>query len=129
MVLLRCAKHQGAATCEVHDCEQQQVGQFVQLRHEAACVRALRSAWLNSRCMAHDRLCRLAVRSYSEHRAAYEDISWTREGEDICYYQSATQQPSRGRRARKKMFYKFTFTYTFKHSNDVVYFAYTFPYT
>lgn len=73
-------------------------------------------------------LCsRLSRRSYSEHRAAYDNLSWTREGEDICYYQSAEEQPSRKR--RKKMFYKFTWTYTFQQSNDVVYFAYTFPYT
>lgn len=65
---------------------------------------------------------------YSEHRAAYDNISWTREGEDICYYQSCSEQPST-RRRKKKKFFKCTFTYTFRHSNDVVFFAYTFPYT
>lgn len=71
---------------------------------------------------------------------------WVRRGENVCYYQSAETYLKyvmiackravslscgrhRKRRCRSAHYYVATFTYTFLHDDDEVYFAYGRPYT
>ena len=46
-----------------------------------------------------------------------------RTGEDVCYYQNSR------RKKGSKFLYTVTFTVTFPHEQDCVYFAYCYPYT
>ena len=52
-------------------------------------------------------------------------IGWFRGGANIAYYEN---QLARGS-SRQKNFYTLSFTTTFQHDNDTVYFAYCYPYT
>lgn len=49
---------------------------------------------------------------------------WVRGGYDISYYCNGIRRPG-----SSKLFYTMTFTYEFAHSEDNVFFAYSFPYT
>ncbi|KAK7891986.1 hypothetical protein WMY93_023949 [Mugilogobius chulae] len=51
---------------------------------------------------------------------------WVRAGTEICYYRNHFC-PARGRKTAT--FYTLTFSITFKHSDDVCYMAYHYPYT
>ena len=58
---------------------------------------------------------------YSETEAKQYGKGWMRYGNDVCYYQNSMK--------RKNYYYTLTWTATFKHDNDVVYFAHCYPYT
>ena len=53
-----------------------------------------------------------------------EGVGWTRGCHSISYYQNAIRKEEGG-----KSFYTLTFSYVFAHSQDTVYFAYSYPYT
>ncbi|KAF3854156.1 hypothetical protein F7725_022211 [Dissostichus mawsoni] len=63
---------------------------------------------------------------YSVREALEGRPHWVRSGTEICYYRNH-YCPARGR--RRTTFYTLTFTITFKHSEDVCYLAYHYPYT
>lgn len=67
---------------------------------------------------------------YSEKKAAEKDIGWHREGTKISYYRNGICKNDSGKNTGyQKSYYTHTFTYNFEHENDVVYFAYCYPYT
>ena len=69
----------------------------------------------------------MKVLVYSEKMA--EDIpsvGWHRECYDISYYQNNIKKETLG---RSRYYYSLSFSYDFKFTGDVVYFAYCFPYT
>eukprot|EP00047_Mylnosiga_fluctuans_P021256 m.102459 g.102459 ORF g.102459 m.102459 type:complete len:752 (-) comp8825_c0_seq3:132-2387(-) len=57
---------------------------------------------------------------YSEV-AARDGVGWRRAGENIQYFATSTRSNKPG--------YTLSFTYTVKYSNDIIYFAYSVPYT
>ncbi|KAI4824926.1 hypothetical protein KUCAC02_020639 [Chaenocephalus aceratus] len=63
---------------------------------------------------------------YSVREALEGRPHWVRSGTEICYYRNH-YCPARGR--RRTTFYTLTFTIAFKHSEDVCYLAYHYPYT
>ena len=60
---------------------------------------------------------------YSRTEAERSNIGWQRMGENICYFQNTTKRKAGG------AFYTLSFTVTFRHDNDDVYFAHCYPYT
>ncbi|XP_068169276.1 cytosolic carboxypeptidase 4 [Antennarius striatus] len=63
---------------------------------------------------------------YSVREALEGRPHWIRSGTEVCYFRNHFY-PTRGR--MKTSFYTLTFTITFKHSEDVCYLAYHYPYT
>uniref|UniRef100_A0A668SIK8 Peptidase M14 domain-containing protein n=1 Tax=Oreochromis aureus TaxID=47969 RepID=A0A668SIK8_OREAU len=63
---------------------------------------------------------------YSVKEALEGRPHWIRTGTEICYFRN-NFCPAQGR--RRTTFYTLTFTITFKHSEDVCYLAYHYPYT
>ncbi|XP_030586826.1 cytosolic carboxypeptidase 4 [Archocentrus centrarchus] len=63
---------------------------------------------------------------YSVKEALEGRPHWVRTGMEMCYFRN-NFCPAQGR--RKTTFYTLTFTITFKHSEDVCYLAYHYPYT
>eukprot|EP00762_Andalucia_godoyi_P005871 ANDGO_06994.mRNA.1 Cytosolic carboxypeptidase NnaD len=59
---------------------------------------------------------------YSDAEAAKKGYGWHRAGENISYFQT----PGTKRSDQKQTL---SFTYVFQHSQDVVYFAFSYPYT
>lgn len=53
-------------------------------------------------------------------------LGWHRVGKDLGYYQNHFKKET-GRFQR--YYYSFSFSYTFEHDNDQVYFSHCFPYT
>lgn len=66
----------------------------------------------------------MKVMIFSETEEKKSNQGWIRGGEDILYHQNSMLKPGTG-----KSFYTVTFSYTFLHSKDIVYFAYSCPYT
>ncbi|XP_067931710.1 cytosolic carboxypeptidase 1-like [Watersipora subatra] len=67
---------------------------------------------------------------YSVQSAVNGEPSWSRVGTDVCYFRnnlSRSLQVTGG--AKGKLYYTTTFTVTFRHSYDVCYIAYHYPYT
>jgi hypothetical protein len=64
----------------------------------------------------------MKVLIYSEFENAQKGSSWFRGGEEIKYFQNSLKRGN-------KYFFTLSFSYIFPHPNDVVYFAYSFPYT
>ena len=64
----------------------------------------------------------MKVAVYSMKSADREGVGWTRGGSDIMYYPN-------GIRRGAKSYYTLTFTFTFSYSFDIVYLAYSIPYT
>ncbi|KAI3370896.1 hypothetical protein L3Q82_007405 [Scortum barcoo] len=62
---------------------------------------------------------------YSVREALEGRPHWVRTGSEVCYFRNHFC-PAQGRRTA---FYTLTFTVTFKHSEDVCYLAYHYPYT
>lgn len=62
-----------------------------------------------------------------------EEKGWCRGGEDFSYFQNnyrkEGQEKTTNPFAQQRCFYTFTFSYTFEHDDDAVYFAYSQPYT
>jgi hypothetical protein len=69
----------------------------------------------------------MKVLVYSEKMAEdVPSIGWHRECYDISYYQNNIKKETLG---RSRYYYSLSFSYDFKFTGDVVYFAYCFPYT
>ena len=60
---------------------------------------------------------------YSETEAKRTGKGWVRGGGDICYYQNSMRRKNAG------YYYTLTWSITFEHDSDVVYFAHSYPYT
>ena len=61
---------------------------------------------------------------YSEEENLRSNTGWFRDGYNISYHANNIRRPN-----SNKTFYTMTFTYSFDHINDTVYFAYSYPYT
>ena len=68
----------------------------------------------------------MRVLVYSEKEHQRSNKGWHRAGRDIAYFQNSFKKDSVG---RSRYHYSLRFTYDFAHSDDTVYFAYTYPYT
>lgn len=64
---------------------------------------------------------------YSEKKNEINGKGWFRGGSDIAYFQNHYRKDQKLGYVR--YYNTFTFTYTFEHDNDTVYFAYSQPYT
>lgn len=63
---------------------------------------------------------------YSEKQSEDKDIGWFRGGTKISYYANGIRKdPNK----RFKSYYTLTFSYEFQYDDDIVYFAYCYPYT
>jgi len=62
---------------------------------------------------------------YSSVEATESGVGWVRCGTNIAYYQNGIGGKEKG----GTNYYTLTFTVTFKHDNDSVYFAHCYPYT
>ena len=60
---------------------------------------------------------------YSEIEAKRNKKGWVRNGTEVCYYQNSIK------RKGNFHFYTLTWTVTFKHDYDTVYFTHSYPYT
>lgn len=57
-------------------------------------------------------------------------VGWHHAGDYICYYKNGrTVSKKKKKGSRRRSLYTATFTYTFQHPGDKVFFAYCFPYT
>ena len=63
---------------------------------------------------------------YSKKRAESEKKGWTRECNNITYFQNGIRKDVT---YYSKQYYSLTFTYTFPYDNDSVFFAYSVPYS
>jgi hypothetical protein len=61
---------------------------------------------------------------YSQHDHDDNGRGWFRDGDRIRYYNNGIRKGN-----GSKTYYTLTFEYTFKHTNDTVYFAFAYPYT
>jgi len=61
---------------------------------------------------------------FSTEQNKKDQSGWFRGGSDISYFKNQIN-----REGTNRNYYSLTFTYTFSHSDDVVYFAHCFPYT
>jgi cytosolic carboxypeptidase protein 2/3 len=66
----------------------------------------------------------MQVLIHSEKNLKKNSVGWHRGGQEISYYANELQ-----RNAKHATYYTLTFTYEFLYENDVVYFAYCYPYT
>eukprot|EP00002_Diphylleia_rotans_P022826 TRINITY_DN4487_c0_g1_i1.p1 TRINITY_DN4487_c0_g1~~TRINITY_DN4487_c0_g1_i1.p1 ORF type:complete len:624 (+),score=86.47 TRINITY_DN4487_c0_g1_i1:93-1964(+) len=60
---------------------------------------------------------------YSHVEATTKRVGWARGGENICYYRNSV------RRNKSQYYYTLSFTYIFRHADDLCYFAHCYPYT
>jgi len=67
----------------------------------------------------------MKVTVYSERKSEREQVGWHRSCTDIAYFQNQIRKDF----TFTKYFHTCTFTYTFEHDDDTVFFAYCFPYT
>lgn len=68
----------------------------------------------------------MKVSVYSDKKSEEEKIGWHKDGEDIRYFQNGIRKDVT---YYSKSYYTATFTYTFQYNEDIVYFAYSTPYT
>jgi cytosolic carboxypeptidase protein 2/3 len=66
----------------------------------------------------------MKVLVYSEIDEKQHHRGWVRDGEEFLYYKNSMYKPS-----TSKNFYSMSFSYTFHHTKDTVFFAYCYPYT
>ena len=59
---------------------------------------------------------------YSNKKSQFMNIGWHRGGEEIVYYHNGILKESHS-------MYTLRFAYTFEYSQDIVWFAYNYPYT
>ena len=60
---------------------------------------------------------------YSETEAKLLGRGWHRHGDDVCYYQNSMKRKNAG------YYYTLTWSASFKHDADTIYFAHCYPYT
>ena len=68
----------------------------------------------------------MKVSVYSEKKSENDNVGWHKDCEDIRYFQNGIKKDVT---YYSKSYYTATFTYTFEYSEDLVYFAYSIPYT
>lgn len=68
----------------------------------------------------------MKVSVYSEKKSEKKNMGWHKDGEDIRYFMNGIRKDVT---YYSKSYYTATFTYTFEHDDDLVYFAYSVPYT
>ena len=68
----------------------------------------------------------MKVSVYSEKKAEEKAVGWHKDGQDIKYFQNGIRKDINW---YSKCYYTLTFTYTFEYDLDVVYFAYSTPYS
>eukprot|EP00347_Sterkiella_histriomuscorum_P004799 403359053 len=68
----------------------------------------------------------MKVLIFSEKQSEDKDIGWFRGGTKISYYNNGIKKESQ---KRSKCYYTLTFSYEFQYDDDIVYFAYCYPYT
>jgi Cytosolic carboxypeptidase N-terminal domain len=69
---------------------------------------------------------------YSQLDCERHQFGWRRLGTNACYYRSSAPRPQRKKKkppSPRKYYFVATFTYTFPHAGDTVYFAYCQPYS
>uniref|UniRef100_A0A673C3X3 Cytosolic carboxypeptidase 1 n=1 Tax=Sphaeramia orbicularis TaxID=375764 RepID=A0A673C3X3_9TELE len=72
----------------------------------------------------------MQVLMYSVQEAISGRPRWVRTGTDICYYKNHFARSSIAAGGQKgKSYYTLTFSTSFRHKDDVCYFAYHYPYT
>ena len=74
----------------------------------------------------------MAAAVYSAKQAAVaapKAVGWHHAGDFICYYKNGRFVSKKKKNSRRRSLYTATFTYTFQHPEDKVFFAYCFPYT
>jgi hypothetical protein len=67
----------------------------------------------------------MKVTVYSEKKACSEEVGWHRACSDISYFRNQIRKDG----SHNRFYYSLTFTYTFEHSEDNVFFAYCYPYS
>ena len=67
----------------------------------------------------------MKVTVYSEKKSDKDQTGWHRSCSDIAYFQNQIRKDF----TFTKYFHTATFTHTFEHDDDSVFFAYCFPYT
>jgi hypothetical protein len=70
-----------------------------------------------------------SVSEYLERTANAKKYSWERVGTEICYYSNQYSSTRKKNRPTQSNYHSTSFTIHFKHSNDVCYIAYHYPYT
>lgn len=68
----------------------------------------------------------MKISVYSEKKAEQQNIGWHKDGTDISYFMNGIRKDVN---YYSKCYYTLTFTYTFEHDLDVVFFSYSTPYT
>jgi len=63
--------------------------------------------------------------SYSSTEAVTNNVGWVRCGENIMYYQNGIKRKDKG----GNNYYTLTWTVTFRHDGDSVYFSHCYPYS
>jgi ribosomal protein S24E len=66
---------------------------------------------------------------YSTRDAEEKQIGWIRNCFDVCYYQNTRKREENANSKEPSYFHTLTFSYKCHRNNDVVYFAYSYPYT
>lgn len=68
----------------------------------------------------------MKISVYSDKKSEKKNIGWHKDGEDCRYFINGIRKDVT---YYSKSYYTLTFTYTFEHDDDLVYFAYSVPYT
>lgn len=68
----------------------------------------------------------MKISVYSDKKSEKKNIGWHKDGEDCRYFINGIRKDVT---YYSKSYYTLTFTYTFEHEDDLVYFAYSVPYT
>ena len=68
----------------------------------------------------------MKISVYSDKKSEKDNIGWHKDCEDIRYYENGIRKDVT---YYSKCYYTATFTYTFEYDEDLVYFAYSVPYT
>ena len=71
----------------------------------------------------------MKILSFSRIEKDKEDLGWHRVGENINYYGNNFKRDASGLVRYSRNFYTFTFTQTYKHKDDSVFYSHCFPYT
>ena len=64
-----------------------------------------------------------SMKRQDENEGNPDEQGWIRGGEDLSYYQNNYKREHNTNNQR--CYYTFTFSYTFEHDEDMVYFAYS----
>ena len=68
----------------------------------------------------------MKISVYSDKKSEKKNVGWHKDCEDIRYFANGIRKDVT---YYSKCYYTATFTYTFEYDDDLVYFAYSVPYT